>query len=193
MPETIPDHSPRQWLVLLGGYAGLGSAAVLAINTAKRAGVLPATTLTQLIAPVGQVLGIFLILGLWWAMRRRGQPIHLAAAVSVVALSLLVGVEFVLNLVFPYVSVDIVAALRAGPLGIALLGSSVVFAVSAIALSLRIGRSAGTPRVALAGYAIGSCLVAARAFVSAGVLVAGLAILAASIAALGLWLLRRAA
>ena len=47
--------------------AGCGSAAVLLINAAKRAEVIPTSAFTQLIAPVAQILALALVTALYFA------------------------------------------------------------------------------------------------------------------------------
>ena len=81
--------------------AGVGSAVVLFVNAAKRAEVISTTAFTQLVAPLAQILALVLVIGLYMAFGRRGGTIGLAAfLLNAFALVALVGVEFVINLVF---------------------------------------------------------------------------------------------
>lgn len=81
-----------------------------------------------MVAPLAQVAAIGLVIGIYVMISRTsGALATLGAVLSVTSLAGLVGVEFVLNLVLPYVDHNVVAVLRAGPLGIALTVVSVVF------------------------------------------------------------------
>ena len=48
----------------LAAIAGLASGVVLFVNAAKRAGLIPITPATQLVAPLAQALAIILVVGL---------------------------------------------------------------------------------------------------------------------------------
>ncbi|GAB3701918.1 hypothetical protein [Mariniluteicoccus flavus] len=164
---------------------------MLIIGTLKRGGVVPAVPVTQLIAPLGQVFGILLIIGLFTAVRPLGRIGRAVGVLSVMSLTLVVGVEFILNLVFPYLPVATIAALRQGPLGLALTITSLLFLATTTATAITLGRVAGSPRIALAAYALGAAVVALRAFVSPTILVVGLTVLTMGAAALSVWLLRK--
>lgn len=111
-------------------------------DAAKRSGVIPTSPFTQLAAPVAQLAAIGLVIGIYVLVSRQARALGAAgAAISVVALAGLVGVEFVLNLVFPYVDPGVVAALRAGPLGIALTVVSMLFLLGTAVLMLALWRS----------------------------------------------------
>src|SRR5690554_6810008 len=58
-------------LYKLAAIAGMGSAVILLINAAKRASLIPATDLTQLLAPFAEVLALGFIVGLFMAFGRR--------------------------------------------------------------------------------------------------------------------------
>ena len=193
LPATIALPVPT--VARLGGYAGLLCAAVLCVNTAKRAGLLPDAPVVQLLAPLAQIAALGLVTALFIAGVRRVGAVALAGyLVNCLALGLLVGVEFVLNLVFPHSDPAQVAALRSGPLGVALLVASVLFLVGTLVFvgTLLDSRRDGTgvPRWACVSYALGGALVALRAFVPELVLQAGLLALAAGVLGLAVWLLR---
>ena len=100
--------------------AGGGSAVVLLINAAKRAEVIPTSAFTQLVAPLAQIFALVLITGLYVAFGRRSGRLGLAAyLLNAFALAALVGVEFVINLVFAELPTETIDSLRAGPLGVA--------------------------------------------------------------------------
>ncbi|MBB2902986.1 hypothetical protein FHR75_003822 [Kineococcus radiotolerans] len=175
------------------GLVGLLSAAVLALNAAKRAGLVPATPLTQLLAPLAEVFALALVTALFLVCAPRiGVLGRIAFGVNHLALGALVGVEFVINLVFAELGPEQIADLRAGPLGAALTASSLLFLVGSLAFTASLARTALPPRGALALYAAGAVPVALRAFVPELVLDLGLLGLAAGVAWLATWLLRTA-
>ncbi|HET6299671.1 MAG TPA: hypothetical protein VFG33_40280 [Kribbella sp.] len=169
--------------------AGLASALVLLVNTAKRAEVIPTTAVTQLVAPLAQVLALALVVALFARTgRRSGSFGTVAFGLNFAALALLVGVEFVLNLVFPRVDDATVDALRAGPLGVALTVSSILFLLSTAVFAASLWRREGPPRPALLLYAAGAIPVSLRTAVPEAALQVGLLLLAAAICWLSLWL-----
>jgi hypothetical protein len=107
------------------------------------------------------------------------------------ALAALVGVEFVINLVFRDLPADTVAALRAGSLGIALTAASILFLLGTLAFVTAMLRTREVPAVPLVLYAVGAVPVALRAFVPEAVLDLGLVVLALGIAWLAIWLFGR--
>ena len=95
------SHPVPATLYRIAAAAGCGSAVVLLINAAKRAEVIPTSAFTQLIAPVAQILALALVTALYFAFGRRTGIFGLVAfLLNAFALSALVGVEFVINLVF---------------------------------------------------------------------------------------------
>jgi hypothetical protein len=186
-----------QWsdatLYRLASIAGVGSALILLVNAAKRSSLIPTTDLTQLLAPFAEVLALGLVTGLFLAFgRRAGLFGTVAFVINFIALASLVGVEVVINLVFSNLPVTTITELRAGPLGIFLTVSSLLFLLGTLAfvVSLAIGRD--VPRIPLALYFIGALPIAFRAFVPELALDLGLVILAAAIVWLAAWLWVRA-
>jgi hypothetical protein len=174
--------------------AGGGSAVVLLINAAKRAEVISTTAFTQLVAPLAQVLALALITGLYLAFGRRAGRFGLVAyLLNAFALAALVGVEFVINLVFAELPTETIDALRAGPLGIALTVASILFLTGTIAFAVAMTRSREVPIAPLALYAIGAVPVSFRAFVPEAVLDLGLVALAVGAGWLAAWFFVRAA
>ena len=173
--------------------AGAGSALVLLINAAKRAEVISTTAFTQLVAPLAQVLALVLVVGLYMAFGRRAGRVGLVAfLVNAFALVALVGVEFVINLVFAELPTSTVDALREGPLGIALTVASVLFLLGTIAFVATMIRTRELPTVPLVMYVVGAVPVSLRAFVPEAVLDLGLLTLAVGIAWLAGWFFVRA-
>jgi len=173
--------------------AGAGSAVILLVNAAKRAEVISTTAVTQLVAPLAQILALVLVVGLYMAFGRRAGRFGLVAfLVNAFALVSLVGVEFVINLVFAELPTSTVDALREGPLGIALTVASVLFLLGTLAFVATMIRTRELPTVPLVMYAVGAVPVSFRAFVPEAALDLGLLTLAVGIAWLAGWFYVRA-
>uniref|UniRef100_UPI001CA49107 hypothetical protein n=1 Tax=Arthrobacter sp. 9E06 TaxID=2058890 RepID=UPI001CA49107 len=112
------------------------------------------------------------------------------AVISVTSLAGLVGVEFVLNLVFPYIGQDVVAVLRSGPLGIALTVVSMLFLVGTVIFMLALWRTSSVPKGAIILYTATSLPIALRTVFPETVLQLGLVGLAVAAAFLATWMLR---
>lgn len=179
-------------LYRVAAVAGLGSAAVLLINAAKRAEIIPTSAVTQLVAPLAQMLALALITALYLGFGRRTGTFGLAAfLLNAFSLSALVGVEFVINLVFHELPAETILDLRTGPLGLALTVVSLSFLLGSSAFVVAMLRGSVLPRLPLVLYAIGVIPVAFRAFVPEAALDLGLVVLAASITWLAIWLYDR--
>ncbi len=186
------SHPVPATLYRVAAAAGLGSAAVLLINAAKRAEVIATTPFTQLVAPVGEILALALVTALYLALGRRTGTFGLVAyLLNGFALSALVGVEFVINLVFSDLPGATVQALLAGPLGVAVTVTSVLFLLGSLSFVAALLRSREVPAVPLVLYAVGAIPISLRAFVPELVLDLGLVVLAAGIAWLAVWLFGR--
>ncbi len=185
-------HPVPATLYRIGAAAGCGSAVVLFINAAKRAEIIPTTALTQLIAPVAQILALAFVTTLYLAFGRRAGTFGLIAyLLNAFALATLVGVEFVINLVFRELPADTIAALRTGSLGIALTAASILFLLGTLAFVTAMLRTREVPVAPLVLYAAGAVPIALRAFVPEAALDLGLAVLAVGIAWLAIWLFGR--
>jgi hypothetical protein len=178
-------------LIRIFAFAGFVAAAILLVNAAKRAGIIPTSPFTQLAAPIAQVAAIGLVVGMYLLISRRAGTLAASGAViSVTSLAGLVGVEFVLNLVFPYVGQDVVAVLRSGPLGIALTAVSVLFLLGTVIFMLALWRTSTVPKGAIILYTVSSVPIALRTVFPETVLQLGLVGLAVAAAFLGTWMLR---
>ena len=186
------SHPVPATLYRIAAAAGCGSAVVLFINAAKRAEVIPTSAFTQLIAPLAQIMALALVTALYFAFGRRTGTFGLVAyLLNAFALTALVGVEFVINLVFRDLPPDTIAALAAGSLGIALTAASILFLVGSLSFVTAMLRTGEVPVAPLVLYAVGAIPVSLRMFVPEAVLDLGLAALAVSIAWLGIWLFTR--
>jgi hypothetical protein len=180
-------------LYRLASIAGVGSALILLVNAAKRSALIPTSDLTQILAPLAEILALGLIVGLFLAFgRRAGLFGTIAFVINFIALASLEGVEVVINLVFSQLPLTTITDLRAGPLGLVLVASSLLFLIGSLAfvVSLAVGRE--VPRIPLALYFIGAVPIALRAFVPELALDLGLVVLATAIAWLAGWLWLRA-
>lgn len=179
-------------LYRIGAAAGCGSAVVLLINAAKRAELIPTSAFTQLVAPLAQILALAFVTALYLAVGRRTGTFGLVAfLINAFALSALVGVEFVINLVFADLPTSTVDALRSGSLGIALSAVSILFLLGTLVFVTAMIRSRKVPVAPLVLYAIGAVPIALRAFVPEIVLDLGLFTLAAGLGWLAIWLFNR--
>ena len=187
------SHPAPATLYRGAAVAGAGSAAILLVNAAKRAEVIPTTAFTQLVAPLAQILALALVVGLYVAYGRRAGRFGLVAfLVNAFALVALVGVEFVINLVFAELPDSTIETLRAGPLGVALTVASVLFLLGTLAFVATMIRGRELPTAPLVLYVVGAVPVSLRAFVPEAVLDLGLLTLAVGIAWLAGWFFTRA-
>lgn len=186
--------SPRDpaRLYRIAAVAGVLCAVVLLVNAAKRAELIPTAAVTQLVAPFAQILALALVSALYFGFGQRAGTFGLVAyLLNGVALMALVGVEFVVNLVFAEVPAQTVAALREGPLGVALTVGSILFLLGTLTFVGTLLVSREVPVAPLALYAVGAVPVALRAFVPELVLDLGLVVLAVGVGWLAIWLYAR--
>ncbi|MDP4505352.1 hypothetical protein [Nonomuraea turcica] len=186
------SHPVPATLYRIAAAAGCGSAVVLLINAAKRAEVIPTSAFTQLVAPLAQILALALVTALYLAFGRRAGTFGLVAfLLNAFALSALVGVEFVINLVFNDLPNHTIGALLDGTLGIALTAASILFLLGTLAFVAAMLRSREVPTTPLVLYAVGAVPVSLRAFVPEAALDFGLVTLAVGIGWLAIWLFAR--
>lgn len=178
-------------LIKIFAFAGFLSAAILVVNAAKRAGVIPTSPFTQLAAPLAQLAAIGLVIGIYLVISRKAGALGTAGAMlSVTSLAGLVGVEFVLNLVFPYVDRGVITVLRDGPLGLALTAVSVLFLLGTVVFMLALWRTSGVPKGAVVLYTASVIPIALRTVFPETLLQLGLVGLAVAITWLAFWILR---
>jgi hypothetical protein len=190
MSSRIQVYLPAV-LIKIFAFAGFLSAAILLVNAAKRAGVIPTSPFTQLAAPLAQLAAIGLVIGIYLLISRKAGALGTSGAVlSVMSLAGLLGVEFVLNLVFPYVDRGVITVLRAGPLGIALTAVSVLFLLGTVVFMLALWRSSGVPKGAVVLYTASVIPIALRTVFPETVLQLGLVGLAVAVTWLAVWMLR---
>lgn len=188
----MPNPSTRATsLSLVFVIAGFVSAIVLLVNAAKRAEILALSPATQLAAPLAQLMAMGLIIGIFAATpAMRGRLGSIGVVLYSASLVGLVGVEFIINLVFPYVTPEIIQELRAGPLGVALTVVSISFLTGTLLFYAALWRVAKSPKVAIIITVLSSVPIALRTVFPEVVLQLGLVGLAVGVAMLSVWLLR---
>jgi len=187
----LQSNTRARSLSLVFVIAGFISGIVLVVNAAKRAGILELSPVTQLVAPLAQVMAIGLIIGIFVATpAMRGRMGSVGVVLYVAALVALVGLEFVINLVFPYVAPEVIGELRGGPLGIAFLVTSVSFLLGSIIFFIALWRVSQSPKIAILVSVISSVPIALRTAFPEVALQIGLVGLAVGVSLLALWLLR---
>jgi hypothetical protein len=181
-PAVIKASVSDATLYKLSAIAGFGSGLVLLVNAAKRSGMIASTDLTQLLAPLAEIMALGLVVGLFLAFGRRAGLFGLIAFVAhFIALSSLEGVEVLINLVFTKLPIETITELRAGPLGLVLTVTSLLFLFSAVAFVIALIMGKAVPSGALALYVAGVVPIALRTFVPEWALDLGLVSLAAAI------------
>lgn len=103
------------------------------------------------------MFGIYLLIA-----RTTGSLAASGALLTVISLAGRVGVELVLNLVFPYVDPGVIMALRAGPLGNALTAVSVLFLLGTVVFMVALRRTSGVPKGAVLRYTASAIPIALR-------------------------------
>jgi len=183
------SHPIPATLYRIAAVAGGGSAAILLVNAAKRAEVIPTSAFTQLVAPLAQILALAFVTALYLAFARRSGTFGLVAfLLNAFSLAALVGVEFVINLVFAELPDRTIETLGDGTLGIALTVASISFLLGTLAYVAAMLRSREVPAAPLVLYAVGAVPVSLRAFVPEVALDLGLVTLAVAIGWLAIWL-----
>lgn len=175
----VMDNTRYVGFVRFAGVAGLVSALILVVNAAKRASLLPTVPATQLAAPLAEVAAIFFVFGLLLWSTTRSRFAVAATILNASALALLVGVEFLINLVFADVDRAVTASLLSGSAGIAITVTSVLFLVATVLWGVALWTT--IPTVSLATYCVGAIVVSLRAFVPELVLDIALVVMALGI------------
>jgi hypothetical protein len=187
---TMGNAGMARFPIRLAAVAGLAAAMVLFVNAAKRAGLIPISSATQLVAPLAQAFAIILVVGLAAvAMRQSSRYSSVALALNVLGLAAVTGVEWVINLVFVGLEPAQIAALRAGPLGTAFLAASIIFFLGSLLYCSALLRDGTAPRIPVIAYAVATIPIALRIFVPELVLDVSLGLLGTSVTWLALWML----
>jgi hypothetical protein len=170
-------------LYRLAGLAGILSALVLVFAAARRGGVIPANMLTHGVSPLASILGLLALTGLYLVQRREAGTLGLVGyALNFVGLAGVVGIEFTINNVFPYLDRATVDALLAGTTGTMFVLTSMVFLLGVVGFGLATWRAGLLPRPAALLYVVGLVPVALRGVVPDATVPAGQVLAAAGIA-----------
>ena len=174
-------------LYRLAGAAAVLSALILVLNAARRVDLVPANGLTHGIAPLTLVFGIFALTGIYlWQRRESGTLGLVGYALNAVGVAGVLGIEFVVNFVFPYLDSGQVTALLDGATGTVFLVVSIVFLVGTLTFAAATWLARRLPAGAMMLYAVGFTPVALRGVVPDGVVLAGYVVGAIGTAWLGL-------
>lgn len=187
--SAMSDRAARSSVAAITAWSGIGSALILTLNAAKRADLVPAVPAVQLLAPLAEVLAVLFVTGLYLRSGRGARAWGAAAyAANVASLALLVGAEWVINLVLA--GRPDAGSFVVGPLKTAFTLTSILFLIASIAFAAVIWTDREVPRWAVVTYAVGASVVALRAFIPEIALQVGLVVLAIGITGLAGWLLR---
>ncbi|GAA2985549.1 hypothetical protein [Actinokineospora diospyrosa] len=178
-------------LIRIAGWSGPLCSLVLLLNAGRRGGVLPDTAFGHAVAPLGQVTGLVLMIGLYLVHTRPTRGLTIGFVLNVAGLGAVLGVEYILNLVYPQLDPALVRELNAGFTGKGLLVSSVVFLIGILAFGIALIAARQVPRAAITIYLVAFVLVALRPFLPTFVLPIAVAVGAVATAWLGIALLRK--
>ncbi|PZF81144.1 hypothetical protein [Jiangella anatolica] len=174
----------------LGGLAGILCGLALCFNAARRGDVIPTTQFTRSLAPLAQLFGLFLLTTLYVRVRAAAGRIGLVGYVlNFAGLAGLVGAEYIVNFVFPYLSDDEVQRFVDGHAGTMFTVTQVVFLTGVLVFVVALLRSRLVPAAGVLLYAIGSVPIGLRGVLPDVTLYPGLVLAAAGAAWLGwsLW------
>jgi hypothetical protein len=148
------------WLLRFGAACGV----VLGLSTAVP-GLVEAftgeTAATSFVLGIGAAFGAPALTAIYLRQRSEsGRSGAIAYAVNLVGLGLFAGVAFALNLVLFYVDEAVADEVLAGPTGIAVFGSALVFVTGTILFSVSMVRARVLPLVPAAGYGVAFTLLA---------------------------------
>lgn len=183
---------PVPTLHRLAAIAGTLCALALCFNAARRGGLVPSTDLARAAAPLAQLFGLWLLTGLYAAIRARSGTLGLVGyALNSLGLAGLVGCEYVVNFVFPYVPPTTVADLLDGLAGAVFTGTQVMFLAGVVLFAAALARG-GQPLVAVGLYALGAVIIGLRGILPDATLYPGLVLAAIGLAWLAVALYRSA-
>ena len=187
MSHPIPSTLQR-----IGAAAGCGTRRHPAHQRRQARGDHPDLRVHPAGRSLAQILALALVTALYFAFGRRAGTFGLVAyLLNAFALAALVGVEFVINLVFADLPDHTIEALRAGTLGVALTIASITFLLGTLAFVTAMLRSRQVPTAPLVLYAVGAVPVSLRAFVPEAALDLGLLTMAVGVGWLSIWLFNR--
>lgn len=174
----------------LGGLAGLLCGLALCFNAVRRGELVPSTEFTRALAPLAQLFGLFLLTTLYVRVRAAtGRTGLVGYVLNSVGLAGLVGAEYIVNFVFPYLSDDEVQGFVDGPAGTMFTVTQVVFLTGVLVFVVALLRSRLVPAPGVLLYGIGAVPIGLRGVLPDVTLYPGLVLAALGAAWLGwaLW------
>lgn len=176
----------------IAAVAGLLCALALCFNAARRGGLLPTNEFTRGLAPLAQLFGLPVLTALYLHVRPRAGALGLAGyAANSAGLAGLVGAEYVVNFVFPYLPTAQVTALVAGVTGTMFTLTQVLFLLGATVFAVALARAGSLPPVGAALYLLGAIPIGLRGVLPDVTLNPGLVVAALGVGVLALALWRR--
>lgn len=185
---------PTQKLYRLAGWAGAVSAAILVLNAARRGHLIPDNLpVTHALAPLAEAFGLLLLTGLFLANRLRFALLGaLGYTLNFLGLAGLLGVEYILNLIFPELTKTQITTLTNGFTGTMFTATSIAFLTGAVIFATALWQADQTPRGAVAAYVLGAIPVALRGVLPTATFPPGVLVMAIGIAWMGIALIKHA-
>jgi hypothetical protein len=178
-------------LFRIAGLAGVLCGLILVFNAARRGGLIPENLFTHGVAPLSPILGLFALTGLYlWQRRESGSLGVVGYGLNIVGLAGIVGIESILNYVFPYLDGATISTLLNGPTRTMFFVISMLFLAGVLTFGLASWRARRLPPTALLLYAIGSIPIALRGVVPEITVPTGQVLAAAGVVWLSLALYR---
>lgn len=147
----------------LGGLAGVLCGLALCFNAARRGEIIPTTQFTRSLAPLAQLFGLFLLTTLYVRVRAATGRLGLTGyALNSAGLAGLVGAEYIVNFVFPYLPQDEVQRFVDGHAGAMFTLTQVVFLTGALVFAAAMLRSRRLPAGPVLLYAVGAVPIGLR-------------------------------
>lgn len=153
-------------LFRLAGLSGVLCGLILVFNAARRGGLIPENVVTHGVAPLSPILGLFALMGLYlWQRRESGSLGLLGYSLNSIGLAGIVGVESILNYVFPYLDGSTIATLLNGPTRTMFFVISMLFLAGVLLFGAASWRARQLPVAALLLYVVGGVPIALRGLV----------------------------
>lgn len=147
----------------LGGLAGLLCGLALCFNAVRRGELVPTTELTRALAPLAQLFGLFLLTALYARVHAAtGRTGLVGYVLQSLGLAGLVGAEYIVNFVFPYLPEDEVQGFVDGPAGTMFTVTQVVFLTGVLVFAVALLRSGLVPVPGVLLYTIGAVPIGLR-------------------------------
>ena len=183
---------PTALLYRCAAFAGFLTAFVLLVNAARRGDAIPDFAVAHAIAPLAETAGLLAVTGLYfWQPARPADRLALIGfGLNFVGLAGLIGVEFIINLIFPTLTSAQVTTLLAGITGVEFKVVSIVFLVGVLLFGTAMWRAGRLPRAGVVLYVVGCIPIGLRGVLPAGTLIPGLVATAIAIAWLSVSMLR---